>query len=66
MKKALDGEQAFDKRIASLCKELLKDKPVESHEKACEQFIDVKTTPKRGRQVYYKEDAIKELRKYLG
>ena len=31
-----------------------------------EQFFEVKTTPKRGRQVYYKEDAIKEARKYLG
>ena len=53
-------------RIAGLCKELLEDKPVESHKKAYEQFFDVKTTPKRGRQVYYKEDAIKEARKYLG
>ena len=26
----------------------------------------MKTTPKRGRQVYYKEDAIKEARRYLG
>lgn len=31
-----------------------------------EQFFEVKTTPKRGRQVNYKEDAIKEARKYLG
>ena len=28
--------------------------------------VEVKTTPKRGRQVYYKEDAIKEVRRYLG
>ena len=39
---------------------------MESHRKAYEQFFEVKTTPKRGRQVYYKEDAIKEARKYLG
>lgn len=27
---------------------------------------EVKTTPKRGRQIYYKEDVIKEARRYLG
>ena len=66
IEKSAEDEQAFDKRIAGLCKELLEDKPVESHRKAYEQFFEVKTTPKRGRQVYYKEDAIKEARKYLG
>ena len=66
IEKGAEDEQAFDKHIAGLCKELLEDKPVESHRKAYEQFFEVKTTPKRGRQVYYKEDAIKEARKYLG
>lgn len=66
IEKGAEDEQAFDKRIAGLCRELLEDKPVESHRKAYEQFFEVKTTPKRGRQVYYKEDAIKEARKYLG
>ena len=66
IEKGAEDEQAFDKRIAGLCKELLEDKPVESHRKAYEQFFEVKTTPKRGRQVYHKEDAIKEARKYLG
>lgn len=66
IEKGADDEQAFDKRIANLHKELLEDKLVESHKKAYEQFFEVKTTPKRGRQVNYKEDAIKEARKYLG
>ena len=66
IEKGAEDEQAFDKRIAGLCRELLEDKPVESHRKAYEQFFEVKTTPKRGRQVYYKEDAIKEARRYLG
>lgn len=66
IEKGAEDEQAFDKRIAGLCRELLEDKPVESHRKAYEQFFEVKTTPKRSRQVYYKEDAIKEARKYLG
>lgn len=64
--KGADDEQAFDKRIAGLCRELVEGSYVESHKKAYEQFFEVKTTPKRGRQVYYKEDAIKEARRYLG
>lgn len=66
IEKGADDEQAFDKRITSLCNELLEGNLVESHKSAYEQFFEVKTTPKRGRQVYYKEDAIKEARKYLG
>ena len=66
IEKGADDEQAFDKRIACLHKELLENKLVESHKKAYEQFFEVKATPKRGRQVNYKEDAIKEARKYLG
>lgn len=42
------------------------DKLVESHNKTYEQFFEVKTTPKRGRKVTYKEDDIKEARRYLG
>ena len=57
IEKGADDEQAFDKRIANLHKELLEDKLVESHKKAYEQFFEVKTTPKRGRHVNYKEDA---------
>ena len=66
IEKGADNEQAFDKRIASLHKELLENKLVESNKKAYEQFFEVKTTPKRGRQVSYKEDAIKEARRYFG
>ena len=66
IEKGADDEQAFDKHIAGLHNELLEGKYVESHQKAYEQFFEVKTTPKRGRQVYYKEDAIKEARRYLG
>ena len=66
IEKGADDEQAFDKRIASLYKELLEDNTVESHKKAYEQFFEVKITPKRGRQIAYKEDAIKEARKYFG
>ena len=66
IEKGADDEQAFDKRIAGLHKELLDNKLVESHKKAYEQFFEVKTTPKHGRQVSYKEDAIKKARRYFG
>lgn len=64
--KGAEEEQAFDKRIANLCNELIEDKLVESHKKAYAEFFEVKDTPKRGRQVFYKEDAIKAARKYFG
>ena len=51
IEKDAEDEQAFDKRIAGLCRDLLEDKPVESHRKTYEQFFEVKTTPKRGRHV---------------
>lgn len=66
IEKGADDEQAFDKRIAGLYRELFDDKFVESHKKTYEQFFEVKTTPKRGRKVTYKEDDIKEARRYLG
>lgn len=66
IEKGADDEQAFDKRIAGLYRELFDDKLVESHKKTYEQFFEVKTTPKRGRKVTYKEDDTKEARRYLG
>lgn len=64
--KGADDEQAFDQRIAGLYKELADGNCVDGHKKAYDQFFEVKTTPKRGRQVYYKEAAIKEARRYFG
>lgn len=66
IEKGADDEQAFDKRISQLCNELLEGKTVEEHKKAYAQFFEVKETPARGRQVYYKEDEIKAARRYLG
>ncbi len=66
IEKGADDEQAFDKRISELCSELLEGKIVEEHKKAYSQFFEVKETPVRGRQVYYKENEIKAARKYLG
>ena len=66
IEKGADDEQAFDKRITELCSELLEGKLVEEHKKAYAQFFEVKDTPVRGRQVFYKEDEIKAARRYLG
>ncbi len=66
VERGADEELVFDKRIAGLYNELIENKLVESHQKLYDQFFEVRTTPKRGRQVFYKEDAIKEARRYLG
>jgi transposase len=66
IERGADEEQAFDKRIMDYCSELLSGKPVEDHKKAYARFFEVKDTPVRGRQVYYKEDEIKAARKYIG
>lgn len=66
IEKGSDAELAFDKRISSLYKELQSGKLIESHKSSYEQFFEVRRTPVRGTQVYYKEDAIKAARKYLG
>ncbi|SCY65653.1 IS1634 family transposase [Butyrivibrio sp. INlla14] len=66
IERGADEEQAFDKRIMDYCNELLSGKPVEDHKKAYARFFEVKDTPVRGRQVYYKEDEIKAARKYIG
>ena len=64
--KGAEEESAFDKRIAGLYKELKEGKQVEAHQKAYKQFFDVNVTPKRGISISYKEDAIREARKYIG
>lgn len=66
IEKGADDEAAFDQRIASLYNELKNNKLVEGHQKSYNEFFEVKETPKRGRQVTYKEDAIKKARRYFG
>ena len=66
IEKNAEDETAFDKKIAGLRSELWEGNYVEGHKRAYTDFFEVKATPKRGRQVYYKEDAIKEARKYFG
>ena len=66
IEKGADDEMAFDKRIAEMYSELKTGNLVESHRKSYEKFFEVKETPVRGRQVSYKEEAIKEARRYLG
>jgi len=64
--KGADDEAAFDKKIARFYRELTEGKRIESHEKEYAKYFDVKKTPKRGTTVTYKEDVIKNARKYFG
>lgn len=64
--KGAEEENAFDKRIATLYKELKDGTRIASHEKAYEEFFEIKITPKRGLRVSFKEDAIREAKRYLG
>ncbi len=64
--KGADAESAFDKRIARLYKELKEGNRVDAHEKAYAEFFEVKKTPKRGITVTYKEESIRNARRYLG
>ena len=66
IEKGADDEMAFDKRIAEMYSELKTGELVESHRKSYEKFFEIKETPVRGRQVSFKEEAIKEARRYLG
>lgn len=66
IEKGAEDESAFDKRIACLYRELVKDQREEAHQKAYTEFFEVKKTPKGGITVTYKEKAIREARKYLG
>ena len=66
IEKGADDEMAFDKRIAEMYSELKTGELVEGHRKSYEKFFEIKETPVRGRQVSFKEEAIKEARRYLG
>ena len=58
-----DEASTFDKKIASLYKELANGKPVDSHAKAYEQYFIVTDG---GRKVSYNVEAIKQAKKYMG
>ena len=66
IEKGAEDEQIFDDRLASLRKELLSGKIVEEHKSAYSKYFEVKDTPKRGRQVFNKEEEIKKARRYFG
>lgn len=61
IERGADEEQAFDKKIATLHKELLCGNTVEYS-----KYIVVKETPKRGRQVIFKDNVIKTVRRNIG
>ena len=66
IEKGAVNEQTFDQNIYTYAQELMSGKTLDEHQAAYDQFFEVKTTPKRGRKVFYKEDAIKNARRYFG
>ncbi|MDL2275667.1 IS1634 family transposase [Desulfosarcina sp. OttesenSCG-928-G10] len=63
--KGAEAESAFDRKIASLYKELLNNDRKAEHAKQYEKYFTVKQTSK-GVQVIVNEAALKKARKYLG
>ena len=66
IERGADEEQAFDKKIATLHRELLSGNTVEAHATAYSKYFVVKETPRRGRQVTFKDDVIKAARMNIG
>lgn len=66
IERGADEEQAFDKKIATLHRELLSGNTVEAHATAYSKYFVVKETPRRGRQVTFKDDVIKAARRNIG
>ena len=66
IERGADEEQAFDKKIATLHRELLSGNTVEAHATAYSKYFVVKETPRRGRQVTFKDDVIKVARMNIG
>ena len=66
IERGADEEQAFDKKIATLHRELLSGNTVEAHANAYSKYFVVKETPRRGRQVTFKDDVIKAARRNIG
>ena len=58
--KAEIASKRFDRELLSCYDELKQDKLVHAHEEYYKKFLLVKDTPKRGRKVEYKEDAIQK------
>jgi len=64
--KGAEDESVFDKRIASLYRELTDGEPIESHEKEYAKYFEVRKTPKRGISVTPIDSAIREAKRYMG
>jgi transposase len=58
-KKAVDERAAFMRKVEQWRREL-EDKPVKENAKHYEKYFDVSETPKRGRRIKPREDAIRE------
>ncbi|MEN2316363.1 IS1634 family transposase [Lacticaseibacillus paracasei] len=58
--------RVLDKRLGELYHELQTRQHLEAHAKDYAKFFEVKTTPKRGRQVTPKDETIKQAKQFCG
>jgi transposase len=64
--RAAEEEQAFDRQLLALKRELETGERVPEHEDLYQKYFTIKTTPKRGTQAKVKEEAIRQNKRYYG
>ncbi len=64
--KAAEDEKDFDRQLLALKQELESGKRVSEHEKLCQQYFTIKTTPIRGTPVKVREEIVSTAKRYYG
>ena len=62
--RAAEDEQAFDRRLLALKRELEIDKRVPEHENLYQMYFTLKTTPKRGTRAKVREEVVRQNKRY--
>lgn len=66
IEKAADEEKAFDRKLLKLRRELENNERNPKHEAQYKEYFEVKTTPKRGTKAIVKEEAVQQVKGYVG
>jgi len=64
--KAAEDEKQFDRTLQELYDELASGKLKPGHSKQYEKYFSVKQTPKRGKRITVKQEAVAEAKRYYG
>ncbi|WP_292492650.1 IS1634 family transposase [Methanoculleus sp. 10] len=64
--RAAEDEQAFDRQLLALKRELETGERVPEHENLYQKYFSITTTPKRGAQVKVKEEVVRQDKRYYG